>query len=121
MSAPTHTHNKDLKGYTVIESIILMTYSSPLFLSVIDFWLIPTGTAELLQRTKNVSAYSKNHASHTYKVYQAIYDCHAAVHAKGAPRVATDIRIGTRVDRDIPPAGGNDGEVKRVEEILARD
>ena len=26
---------------------------------------------------------------------QAIHACHAAVHAKGAPRIATDIRIGS--------------------------
>lgn len=55
------------------------------------------------------------------QVAKAIHDCHAAVHAKGAPRVATDIRIGTRIDRDITPGQGNDGKVKRVEEILAND
>ncbi|TFK42485.1 hypothetical protein BDQ12DRAFT_719358 [Crucibulum laeve] len=54
-------------------------------------------------------------------VSQAIHDCHAAVHAKGALRIATDIRIGTRVDREIAPGEGNDGKVKRVEEILAKD
>ena len=46
---------------------------------------------------------------------------HAAVHAKGAGRIATDIRIGTRVDREIPVGEGNDHKVKRVQEILARD
>jgi hypothetical protein len=30
----------------------------------------------------------------------------------------TDIRIGTRTDKSIS-SGGNDGKVKRVEEILA--
>lgn len=55
------------------------------------------------------------------KVSQAIHDCHAAVHAKGAQRIATDIRIGTRTDREIPFGQGNDGKVKRVEEILAHD
>ncbi|KAG6814584.1 hypothetical protein H0H92_000113 [Tricholoma furcatifolium] len=62
----------------------------------------------------------------TYKgpwsqVSQAIHDCHAAVHKQGAPRVATDIRIGTRVDRDLSSGGGNEGKVKRVEDILAQD
>ena len=52
---------------------------------------------------------------------QAIHDCHAAVHAKGAPRIATDIRIGTRVDREIAPGTGNELKVKRVQDILARD
>lgn len=55
------------------------------------------------------------------QVSQAIHDCHAAVHASGAPRVATDIRIGTRIDRHILPGEGNEGKVKRVEEILAKD
>lgn len=53
------------------------------------------------------------------EVMDAIHACHAAVHAKGAPRVATDIRIGTRVDREIAPGTGNEGKVKRVEQILA--
>ncbi|KAG6862075.1 hypothetical protein C0995_007205 [Termitomyces sp. Mi166 len=53
--------------------------------------------------------------------YKAIHDCHAAVHAQGAPRVATDIRIGTRVDRDLSSGGGNDAKVKRVQEILAKE
>jgi uncharacterized protein YqgV (UPF0045/DUF77 family) len=50
---------------------------------------------------------------------EAIHDCHAAVHAMGAPRIATDVRVGTRVDREILPGEGNAGKVKRVEEILA--
>jgi uncharacterized protein YqgV (UPF0045/DUF77 family) len=55
------------------------------------------------------------------EVSKAIHDCHAAVHAKGAPRVATDIRIGTRVDRQIEPGTGNEGKVQRVRDILAKD
>lgn len=54
-------------------------------------------------------------------VMKAIHDCHAAVHAKGAPRVATDIRIGTRVDREIEPGTGNESKVQRVQAILAKD
>ncbi|PSR77617.1 hypothetical protein EW026_g1072 [Hermanssonia centrifuga] len=50
-----------------------------------------------------------------------MHDCHVAVHAKGAPRIATDIRIGTRVDREIAPGTGNKGKVERVEAILAAD
>ncbi|CAL1705534.1 unnamed protein product [Somion occarium] len=55
------------------------------------------------------------------EVVKAIHDCHAAVHAKGVPRIATDIRIGTRVDREIEPGTGNEGKVKRVQDILAKD
>ncbi|CAE6448109.1 unnamed protein product [Rhizoctonia solani] len=54
-------------------------------------------------------------------VSKAIHDCHAAVHALGTPRVATDIRIGTRTDKEIAPGTGNDGKVQRVVDILAQD
>lgn len=56
-----------------------------------------------------------------HDVTKAIHDCHAAVHAKGAPRIATDVRIGTRVDINITPGEGNNHKVARVLEILARD
>ncbi|OJA17313.1 hypothetical protein AZE42_04140 [Rhizopogon vesiculosus] len=55
------------------------------------------------------------------EVSQAIHDCHVAVHAKGAPRIATNVRIGTRTDRETPVGHGNEVKMKRVEEILARD
>lgn len=54
-------------------------------------------------------------------VSKAIHDCHAAVHAKGAPRISTNVRIGTRVDKATPVGRGNDVKLERVEEILARD
>jgi uncharacterized protein YqgV (UPF0045/DUF77 family) len=74
----------------------------------------------------------------------AIKACHEAVHAMGTPRIAvsirpetwrtvhipssrlmlsdcqTDIRIGTRIDKQINQ-GGNAGKVSRVEDILAKD
>lgn len=37
----------------------------------------------------------------------------------GTPRIATDIRIGTRTDKQIASGQGNLGKVGRVEEILA--
>ncbi|KAG8838389.1 hypothetical protein FRB91_007643, partial [Serendipita sp. 411] len=52
------------------------------------------------------------------EVCKAIQDCHKAVHELGAPRVATDIRIGTRIDRTLTPGTGNDGKLARVQEIL---
>ncbi|KAI0032193.1 hypothetical protein K488DRAFT_50386, partial [Vararia minispora EC-137] len=56
-------------------------------------------------------------------VSNAIHACHAAVHAKGAPRVATDIRIGTRApghERKLieGATGENDHKLKRIQEIL---
>ena len=33
------------------------------------------------------------------EVFTAVKACHEAVHAKGAPRITTTIKVGTRVDR----------------------
>ena len=43
------------------------------------------------------------------------------MHAKGAPRIATDIRIGTRSAPAVPPEGENARKLRRVQEILAKD
>jgi hypothetical protein len=56
-----------------------------------------------------------------YQVSWAIHNCHAAVHANGAPRIATDVHIGTHTDCEITPGSENDYKVKHVEEILAND
>ncbi|KJA27123.1 hypothetical protein HYPSUDRAFT_63383 [Hypholoma sublateritium FD-334 SS-4] len=104
--------------------------------AVADFCLIPIGTgntsvAEEVAECQRVLAQSGlTYKMHGYgtniegpwsKVSQAIHDCHAAVHAKGSQRIATDIRIGTRIDRQISTGEGNVGKVARVEEILAKD
>ena len=52
---------------------------------------------------------------------QAVHECHCAVHTVGAPRIETDIRVSTRVDREVEPGTGNAGKVQRVQEILAKD
>jgi len=57
-------------------------------------------------------------------VSKAIHDCHAAVHAKGAPRIATDIRIGTRSQpraSTAPGEGENEYKLRRVQDILGKD
>lgn len=54
-------------------------------------------------------------------VVRVLHDCHVAVHALGAPRIATDVRIGTRTDRETVPGTGNTSKVKRVEDILAKE
>ncbi|KAK7693940.1 hypothetical protein QCA50_003514 [Cerrena zonata] len=104
--------------------------------AVADFCLIPMGTGEpsvaeyiaecsrVLEKsglTYKLHGYGTNLEGPWSEVMQAIHDCHAAVHAKGAPRIATDIRIGTRVDREIAPGTGNNGKVQRVQDILAQD
>ncbi|KAJ7438471.1 hypothetical protein FB451DRAFT_1303505 [Mycena latifolia] len=104
--------------------------------AVADFCLIPMGTAEpsvavyiaecqrVLEKsglTYKMHGYGTNLEGPWAAVSQAIHDCHAAVHAQGAPRIATDIRIGTRVDRAIAPGTANDAKVRRVEDILASE
>ena len=34
------------------------------------------------------------------EVFAVVKACHEAVHAKGAPRITTTIKVGTRVDRE---------------------
>ncbi|KAI0333621.1 hypothetical protein GY45DRAFT_1319601 [Cubamyces sp. BRFM 1775] len=112
------------------------TQSSSDLYAVADFCLVPMGTGEpsvaeyvaecvrVLEKTGlkfKMHGYGTNLEGPWSEVMQAIHACHAAVHAKGAPRIATDIRIGTRVDREIAPGTGNEGKVKRVEEILAKE
>ncbi|KAJ7085755.1 hypothetical protein B0H15DRAFT_846266 [Mycena belliarum] len=104
--------------------------------AVADFCLIPIGTAEpsvavyiaecqrVLEKSGlkyKMHGYGTNIEGPWTSVSNAIHACHAAVHAMGAPRVATDIRIGTRVDREVAPGTGNEGKVRRVEEILGKD
>ncbi|KAG8832238.1 hypothetical protein FRC17_001686 [Serendipita sp. 399] len=52
------------------------------------------------------------------EVCKAIQECHRAVHELGAPRIATDIRIGTRIDKTLTPGTANDEKLARVQEIL---
>lgn len=74
-------------------------------------------------------------------VCRVIEDCHKAIHAMGVARIVvsgrcltlwfdslptchgilqTDLRIGTRTDKDIS-SGGNQAKVDRVYGILAKD
>jgi len=102
--------------------------------AVADFCLIPMGLPtpsvgpqiaecqRVLEKSGlefKMHGYGTNIEGPWEEVMQAIGDCHAAVHAMGTPRIATDIRIGTRTDKTIT-SGGNDAKVKRVEGILAK-
>jgi uncharacterized protein (TIGR00106 family) len=49
------------------------------------------------------------------KVFAAIKKCHEVIHAKGAPRVFTVIKLGTRTDRNQTM----EGKVESVEGKLA--
>ncbi|KAJ3714003.1 hypothetical protein DFJ43DRAFT_1134872 [Lentinula guzmanii] len=110
-----------------------MSTSDDLY-AVADFCLIPMGTGEpsvagyiaecqrILEKSglKYKVGYGTNLEGPWSEVSKAIHDCHLAVHAQGAPRIATDIRIGTRTDRQIVPGTGNEAKVKRVEDILSK-
>ncbi|ORX39042.1 YkoF-like protein [Kockovaella imperatae] len=101
--------------------------------AVADFCLIPVGLGrtsvgpEIAEVQRVLAASGLEYKLHGYgtniegpwdQVMKVIGDCHAAVHKMGAKRIATDIRIGTRTDRDIT-SGGNAAKVTRVENILA--
>ncbi|GHJ83807.1 hypothetical protein NliqN6_0209 [Naganishia liquefaciens] len=103
--------------------------------AVADFCLIPMGLEtpsvgpqiaecqRVLEKSGleyHLHGYGTNVEGPWSQVMDAIKACHEAVHAMGTPRIATDIRIGTRVDKEISK-GGNSGKVSRVEEILAKD
>jgi uncharacterized protein (TIGR00106 family) len=45
-------------------------------------------------------AYGTNIEGEWDAVFAAIRKCHETVHAMGAPRISTVIKLGTRVDRD---------------------
>ena len=59
-------------------------------------------------------AYGTNLEGEWDDVVAAIRRCHEALHAMGAPRVSSDIRIGTRVDREQTM----EDKIRSVEEKL---
>jgi len=108
--------------------------------AVADFCLIPMGTghdpsvaeyvaecARILDKSGlkyQMHGYGTNLEGLWSAVSKAIHDCHAAVHAKGAPRIATDIRIGTRSQPrldPVPDEGENERKLRRVQDILGKD
>ncbi|WRT68945.1 uncharacterized protein IL334_005927 [Kwoniella shivajii] len=99
--------------------------------AVADFCLIPVGLPQTsvareiaeVQRVlekSGLDGYGTNLEGPWDDVVRVIGECHQAVHDLGCPRIATDVRIGTRTDRSIT-SGGNDGKVQRVVDILASE
>lgn len=64
--------------------------------------------------TTRLHAYGTNVEGEWDEVFGAIRRCHETIHAMGAPRVSTTIRLGTRTDR----AQSLDDKVRSVEEKL---
>jgi uncharacterized protein (TIGR00106 family) len=61
-------------------------------------------------------AYGTNIEGEWDAVFAAIKQCHETIHAMGAPRISTNIRVGTRTDREQTM----DDKVRSVEEKLGK-
>lgn len=48
----------------------------------------------------HLHAYGTNIEGEWDEVFKAIKDCHTKVHAMGAPRITTTIKLGTRIDKE---------------------
>lgn len=81
---------------------------------IVDFCLVPIGvgvsvSTYIVECEKILSdaglkthlhAYGTNIEGEWEEVFSAIKRCHERVHAMGAPRISSTIRLGTRTDRD---------------------
>jgi uncharacterized protein (TIGR00106 family) len=81
---------------------------------MVDFCVVPMGvgvsvSAHVAECQRVLSELGLAHQLHPYgtvvegewdEVFAAIRRCHERVHALGAPRISTSIRLGTRVDRE---------------------
>lgn len=61
-------------------------------------------------------AYGTNIEGEYDQVFAAIRRCHEEIHAAGAPRISTTIKLGSRVDREQTMVD----KLKSVEEKLAK-
>ena len=81
---------------------------------LVDICVVPMGVGVSVSKyvvecEKIFEAAGLNHQMHSYgtnvegdwdEVMAAIKSCHETVHAMGAPRIGTTIRMGTRTDRE---------------------
>ena len=81
---------------------------------LVDICVVPMGVGVSVSKyvvecEKIFEAAGLNHQMHSYgtnvegdwdEVMAAIKRCHETVHAMGAPRIGTTIRMGTRTDRE---------------------
>jgi len=63
----------------------------------------------------HLHAYGTNIEGDWDEVFAAVKRCHEALHAAGVPRISTNMRFGTRIDRDQ----NMDDKVRSVEEKIA--
>lgn len=81
---------------------------------IVDFSLVPIGVGVSLSRyvarchqvladtglKTRLHSYGTNVEGEWEEVFGAIRRCHEEIHAMGAPRIGTSIRVGTRTDRE---------------------
>jgi uncharacterized protein (TIGR00106 family) len=81
---------------------------------IVDFCVVPSGVGvsgsrHVAECQRVLQELGLAHTKHAYgtnvegewdAVFQAIRRCHERVHALGAPRISTSIRVGTRTDRE---------------------
>lgn len=81
---------------------------------MLDFCVVPIGVgvsvSEYVAECQRVLVSAGlSHHMHPYgtvvegewnEVFEALRTCHERVHALGAPRISTSLRLGTRVDRE---------------------
>ncbi len=81
---------------------------------MVDLCVVPIGVGVSLSEyivecEKVLEGAGLKHELHAYgtiiegewdDVFATIKECHKAVHDKGAPRITTTIKVGTRTDRD---------------------
>lgn len=98
---------------------------------IADFSLVPIGVGVSLSKyiaacervlkatglKIQLHAYGTNLEGEWEEVMAAIKRCHEVVHAMGAPRVSTNIRIGTRIDREQ----SMDDKIKSVQRKLEQE
>jgi uncharacterized protein (TIGR00106 family) len=98
---------------------------------MLDFCVVPIGVgvsvSEYVAECQRVlCAAGLTHQMHPYgtvvegewdAVFTALRTCHERVHALGAPRISTSLRLGTRIDRDQSMAD----KLESVQRKLAHD
>jgi uncharacterized protein (TIGR00106 family) len=98
---------------------------------MLDFCVVPLGvgvsvSAHVAECQRVLQASGLSHQMHPYgtvvegeweDVFAVLRQCHERVHAMGAPRITTSLRLGTRVDREQ----SMDDKLESVRKLLSRD
>jgi len=98
---------------------------------MLDFCVVPLGvgvsvSAHVAECQRVLQASGLSHQMHPYgtvvegeweEVFAALRQCHERVHAMGAPRITTSLRLGTRVDREQ----SMDDKLESVRKLLSAD